>query len=70
MYLNEVGIKSSKNHSFKQLILVAVFIVEGGLTLALTGSRNQLSFIQVLAELRDETCSTMTQEQEAFSEAS
>lgn len=70
MYLNEVGIESSQQHSFKQLILLAVFIAERSVTLALTGARNQLSFMQVLTELSDETCNRMTRGQESFCEES
>lgn len=57
MYLNEVGKETSQEHSFKQPILVAVLIVERHMTIALTSTRNQPGFMQVLAELRDETCS-------------
>lgn len=57
MYLDEVGKESSQQQSFKQFILVAVLVVERSVTLALVGTGNQLGFMQVLAELRDETCS-------------
>lgn len=67
MYLNKVGIESSQEYSFKQLILVAVLVVERSVTLALIGARHQLRFVQVLAELRDETCST-TAQQKSFCE--
>lgn len=67
-HLNEVGIESSQQHSFKQLILITVLIVERSVTLALIGNGHQLGFAQVLAELRDETCSTMAQEQTSFCE--
>lgn len=66
MYLNEVGVESRQQHSFNQLILVAVLIVERSVTLALTGTRNQLSIMQVLTELRDETCNSMTRKQGRF----
>lgn len=56
MYLNEVGIQSSQQHSFEQLVLVAVLVVERRVTLALAGTRNQLGVAQVITELRDETC--------------
>ncbi len=68
MHLNEVGIESSQQHSFEQLILVAVLVVERSVTLALIGTRHQLGFVHVLAELRDETYSTMEQEQKPFCE--
>ena len=60
MYLNEVGIESSQQDSFKQLILVTVFIVERSVMLAFIGTRNHLSFIQVITELRDEPYIKMT----------
>lgn len=62
-HLNEVGIEPSQQHSFKQLILVAVLVVERIGTLAVAGTGHQLGFVQVLAELRDETCSGAAQRQ-------
>lgn len=56
MYLNEVGIQPSQQHSFKQLILVAVLIVERGVTLAVTGMRNKPGVMQIITELRYKTC--------------
>lgn len=54
-YLNEVWKQSSQQHSLQQLVLVAVLIAERSVLLTLAGMRHQLSFVQVGAELRDET---------------
>lgn len=68
MYLNEVGIKSSQQYSFKQLILVAVLVAERSGMLAFTGLRHHLGFMQVPGELRDETCSMMESKSDLISQ--
>lgn len=55
MYLNEVWKQSSQQHSLQQLLLVAVLIAQRSVLLTFAGMRHQLSFVQVGAELRDET---------------
>lgn len=56
IYLNKVGIESSQQYSFKQLLLIAVLIAERCVTLTIICMRHQLCLIQVRAELRDEAC--------------
>lgn len=55
VYLNKVGIESSQQYSFEQLLLIAVLIAERRVTLTTACLRHQLCLIQVSAELRDET---------------
>lgn len=66
MYLDEVGVESSQQHSFQKFILVAVLIVKRRLPLALAGTRHQLSLVQIFTELRDETCSKEAQNKHHF----
>lgn len=54
-YLNKVWKQSSQQHSLQQLLLVAVLIAQRSVVLTFAGMRHQLSFMQVGAELRDET---------------
>lgn len=62
LYLNKVGIESSQQHSFKQLLLITVFIAERRVTLTIVCMRHQLCLIQISAELRDETCIKATRQ--------
>lgn len=62
LYLNKVGIESSQQYSFKQLLLIAVLVAERCVTLTIVCMRHQLCLIQVSAELRDETCSKETRQ--------
>lgn len=62
LYLNKVGIESSQQYSFKQLLLIAVLIAERHVTLTVVGMRHQLCLIEVSAELRDETCIKATRQ--------
>lgn len=55
-HLNEVGIESSQQDSFKQLFLVAALVAERRVALTRVGMWHQLGFMQVCAELGDETC--------------
>lgn len=59
-HLNKVGIESSQQHSFKQLLLVAALVAERGVALTRVGVWHQLGFVQVCAELGDETCTKAT----------
>lgn len=54
-HLNKVGIESSQQDSFKQLLLVAALVAERRVALTRVGMWHQLGFIQVCAELGDET---------------
>lgn len=55
MYLNKIWKQSGQQHSLQELLLVAVLIADRSVLLTLAGMRHQLSFMQVGAELRDET---------------
>lgn len=55
-HLNKVGIESSQQDSFKQLLLVAALVAERRVTLTRVSMWHQLGFIEVRAELGDETC--------------
>lgn len=55
-HLNKVGIESSQQDSFKQLLLVAALVAERRVALTRVGMWHQLGFVQVCAELGDETC--------------
>lgn len=55
-HLDKVGIESSQQDGFQQLVLAAALVAEGRVALALVGVRHQPGFVQARAELSDETC--------------